>query len=98
MTDFEANLWRAEMAEEDARRMTPADRIRAAVLARAIALHGTEKGAKAAAARLVGPRWGYSPDDAASRLSRWLNGKGDITADALAELLDVLGLDVVPRE
>ncbi len=54
---------------------------------------------RADAARLVAPRWGCSVDSAASRLTRWLatgEAHRDMTTDALAHLLDVLGLTVVP--
>jgi hypothetical protein len=81
------------MADQQAR----ADDLRAIVLARMVALHGAEEGARAAAARLVAPRWGLAPDQAAERISRWLNRRREMTTDALFALLVVLGLTVVER-
>jgi hypothetical protein len=76
--------------------------LRAVVRARMVTLELDQ----AALARLVAPRWGagrgIAPDSAVHRLSRWFSTNPktcrDITSDDLAILLDVLGLDVTPRD
>lgn len=55
---------------------------------------------RAALAARMAPRWGCQPESAGKALRRWINREqgGDMTSDRLAELLEELGLDVVPRK
>jgi len=55
--------------------------------------------------RRMAPRWAKLPplfacfpDSAESRLHRWFDGSRDMTSDALAELLDELGLTVTTTD
>lgn len=70
--------------------------LRGVILARAVELHGSEKGCKAHLARLVAPRWGLMPDRAEEKIHRFLRGQNMGSRD-LEVLLDVLGLEVAPR-
>lgn len=76
---------------------------RAAVKVCMVAAHGAEKGAQAALARRMAPRWSCSADSAMKRLSRWFSttpGRAsvDITSEPLALLLDELGIGLrMPR-
>jgi hypothetical protein len=74
--------------------------LRAIVRARMIDVHGHERGAMAALAAKVAPRWGVLPSDALSRLSRWLRAvePTDIKGEQLVHVLDVLGLTIAKRE
>ena len=72
--------------------MTP----RALVLARIRELGAAE------VARRVAPLWGWSPDSAASRLTRWMkepseDGFKDMSSEAFLALLVAIELDVTPR-
>ena len=49
-------------------------------------------------ARRVAPAWGCRPRSAASRLSRWMHRSRDMPSEALAGLLDVLGLTLARVE
>lgn len=79
------------LAEVFAREAAPPPDLRAIVRARMLALGITQ----AALARRMAPRWGCADDSAVKRLSRWQNSRpgegGDMTGDALAELLAELG-------
>jgi hypothetical protein len=70
--------------------------LRAIVRAAMIASHGAEEGAQAALARRMAPRWGCVKDSAVKRLQRWFHRQKDMASDALALLLEELGLTVVP--
>ena len=57
---------------------------------------------QAEVARRVAPLWGWSPQDAASRLSRWMKEPGspgfkDMSSEAVFALLMAIELDVTPR-
>lgn len=66
---------------------------------RAIVLARIREIGAAEAARRVAPLWGWSPDSAKSRLSRWMKGPGtpgfkDMSSEAFLALLVALDLTI----
>lgn len=67
-----------------------------------VEVHGAEEGAQLALAERLAVTWGITVKSADERLSRWFNGKRDMTTGPLEQLLGVLGLriekeDTCPR-
>ena len=71
---------------------------------RALVLARVREIGAAEVARRVAPLWGWSPHDAASRLSRWMKDPGedgfkDMSSEALFALISALGMTIdAPHE
>ena len=66
---------------------------------RALVLARIREIGQAEVARRVAPLWGWSPDSAASRLSRWMKdpdapGFKDMSSEALFALICALGMTI----
>ena len=66
---------------------------------RALVLARIREIGQAEVARRVAPLWGWSPQDAASRLSRWMKEPGspgfkDMSSEALFALICALGMTI----